>query len=414
MPRFPALRVLLLLVALALGMGTLPAGALAQSSPPGEDPDFASLQERGAMGMGVDQYASTHLFDALPDGGRIEYQYDRDDPDGIARIRRHLKEIQEAFQAGDFSTPAFVHGQEVPGTDVMAERRTHIEYRYQDLPRGGELRLVTEDPDALQAIREFMAFQREDHRAGGMDHSGMDHSGMDHSAMDHGSVDHHDADHHDMGHDRMRRGRMGMDRGDGHQGEMGQGGMRGGGMHQGGMHGGGMHGGGMGRSATERTQHHLEMGGGDAAFAADMDIIHELLMNHDAITRTVVHLPNGIQTLTESPHPEIAALIVAHVASMERRLEAGEVFNLFSHTLPAIFENHDRIHSEFEYTERGVAVVQTSDVPALVEALQGHADEVTEMVDEGMVVMMRGMMQRRMEEGEGMRGPGARRGPPSP
>ena len=370
MPRFPALRVLLLLVALALGMGILPAGALAQSSPPGEDPDFASLQERGAIGMGVDQYASTHLFDALSDGGRIEYQYDRDDPDGIARIRRHLKEIQEAFQAGDFSAPAFVHGQEVPGTDVMADRRAHIQYRYRDLPRGGELRLVTEDPDALQAIREFMAFQRDDHRAGGMDHSGMDHSG-------------------------------------GHQGEMGQGRMRGGGMHQGGMHGGGM-----GRGAMDRTQHHLEMGGGDAAFAADMDIIHELLMNHDAITRTVVHLPNGIQTFTESPHPEIAGLIVAHVASMERRLEAGEVFNLFSHTLPAIFENYDRIHSEFEYTERGVAVVQTSDVPALVEALQGHADEVTEMVDEGMVVMMRGMMQRRMEEGEGMRGPGARRGPP--
>jgi hypothetical protein len=347
MDRIPALRVPLVLVSFALMMGILPAGAVAQGPPPGEDPDFASLQERGAIGMGVDQYSSTHLFDDLPDGGRIEYQYDRDDPDGIAGIRRHLKEIQEAFRAGDFSTPAFVHGQEVPGTDVMAARRGHIEYRYRDLPRGGELRLVTGDPDALRAIREFMAFQRDDHRAGA--------------------------------------------------------------MHQGGMHQGEM-----GRGAMDRTRHHLEMGGGDAAFAADMDIIHELLMNHDAITRTVVHLPDGIQTFTESPHPEIAGLIVAHVASMERRLEAGEVFNLFSHTLPAIFENYDRIHSEFEYTERGVAVVQTSDDPALVEALQGHAEEVTEMVDEGMVVMMRGMMQRRMEEGEGMGGPGARRGPPSP
>lgn len=90
----------------------------------------------------------------------------------------------------------------------------------------------------------------------------------------------------------------------------------------------------------------------------------------------------------------MASAIVAHVASMEGRLESGEVFNLFSHTLPAIFEGYERIHSEFEYTDKGVAVVQTSDDPALVEALQGHAAEVTEMVDEGMAAMMRGMMQR--------------------
>ena len=39
-----------------------------------EDSAFAALQERGsaAEAMGVDQYASAHLFDDLPDGGRIE------------------------------------------------------------------------------------------------------------------------------------------------------------------------------------------------------------------------------------------------------------------------------------------------------------------------------------------------------
>lgn len=334
---------------LALMAGLVPSRAAAQSSGTAEDPDLAALQERGAIGMGVDQYVSTHVFDALPDGGRIEYQYDHDDPEAIAQIRRHLKEIQAAFQAGDFSTPAFVHDRTVPGTDVMAARRDHIEYRYGDLPRGGELRLITEDPEALQAIREFMAFQRDDHRAGGMDHSGMDHGAMDQRGMHRGGMDH---------------------------------------------------------GAMDPSQHHLGMGGGDAAFAADMDIVHELLSNHGAITRTVVHLPDGIRTLTESPHPEIAGLIVAHVASMEERLGEGEVFNLFSHTLPTIFENYERIHSEFEYTDRGVAVVQTSDDPALVEALQGHAAEVTEMVDEGMIAMMRGMMERRMQEGGPMHRPG--------
>ncbi|MEQ1858053.1 MAG: hypothetical protein ABL963_16480, partial [Longimicrobiales bacterium] len=113
-----------------------------------------------------------------------------------------------------------------------------------------------------------------------------------------------------------------------------------------------------------------------------------------------------IRTLTESSNPTIAGYIVSHVASMEQRLEAGEVFNLFSPTLPIIFEDYDRIHSEIEYTSTGVAVVQTSDDPALVTALQAHAAEVTELVDEGMMAMMRGMMQsgRQGMMGGGMRG----------
>ncbi len=331
---------------LAAGCGPAP------QAEPTADSDFVALQERGAEGMGVDQYASTHLFDALPDGGRIEFQFNSDDPAGVAQIRSHLQEIQVAFKAGDFSTPAFVHDQEVPGTAVMADRRDHIEYHYRDLPRGGELRLVTGDPQALAAIRDFMAFQREDHRAAGVDHGTMDHGAMDHGAMDHGAT----------------------------------------------------------------NQRSTEQSSVDQAFAADMSLVHELVMNNQAITRTVVHLPNGIRTLTESTNPTIAGYITAHVASMEQRLQSGEVFNLFSPTLPTLFDNYDRIHSEFEYTPTGVAVVQTSDDAALVEALQAHAAEVTELVDEGMMAMMRGMMQSGMQGmmGGGMHGGGAMPQPPTP
>ena len=135
-----------------------------------EDAAFAELQARGQEAMGVDQYTSTHLFDSLPDGGRIELQRDVDDPEGVAVIRAHLQEITEMFRAGDFRIPGFVHAQEVPGTDVMARKRDAITYTYSDLPRGGEVRLTTEDPEALAAIHAFMAFQREDHHAGGHVH----------------------------------------------------------------------------------------------------------------------------------------------------------------------------------------------------------------------------------------------------
>jgi hypothetical protein len=132
-----------------------------------QDTSFAGVQRRGKQAMGVDQYSSTHKFDALADGGRIELQRDTDDKEGVATIRAHMRDIAKAFASGDFSTPAFVHMQDVPGTKVMAARRAVIKYEARDLPRGGEVRITTSDPEALKAIHEFMAFQRSDHHAGG-------------------------------------------------------------------------------------------------------------------------------------------------------------------------------------------------------------------------------------------------------
>lgn len=133
------------------------------------DPAFQALQERGKAAMGVDQDTSTHRFDKLADGGRIELQRDGDDPAGVARIREHLRDITAAFRAGDFRTPAAVHATEVPGTRELAARREAITYTFRELPRGGEVRIATKDPEALAAIHAFMDFQRQDHRAGGAD-----------------------------------------------------------------------------------------------------------------------------------------------------------------------------------------------------------------------------------------------------
>lgn len=132
------------------------------------DSAFAALQERGKTAMGVDQYASTHTFDALADGGRILYvMNDAGDAEGVAQVRAHLREIARAFREGDFTTPAFVHIRQVPGTATMAAKKAVIAYAFREVPQGAELRITTADPEAIRAIHEFMAFQRKDHRAGG-------------------------------------------------------------------------------------------------------------------------------------------------------------------------------------------------------------------------------------------------------
>jgi hypothetical protein len=130
------------------------------------DTGFAAVQDRGRVAMEVDQYTSTHVFEPLPDGGRIELQRDVADSAGRARILAHMGRIAAAFSAGDFRLPGFVHAGEVPGTRVMAAEPGKIGYTVESLPRGAALRLRTADSAAVEAIHEFLAFQRMDHRAG--------------------------------------------------------------------------------------------------------------------------------------------------------------------------------------------------------------------------------------------------------
>jgi hypothetical protein len=141
-------------------------GVEARQAAAASDSGFAAVQTRGRAAMGVDQYTSTHLFQPLPDGGRIELQRDVADTAGRAQILAHMGEIAAAFAAGDFRLPGFVHAREVPGTKVMAARRAEISYTVESLPRGAALRLRTADSSTLAAIHEFLAFQRMDHRAG--------------------------------------------------------------------------------------------------------------------------------------------------------------------------------------------------------------------------------------------------------
>jgi hypothetical protein len=126
------------------------------------------MEARGAHVMGVDQYTSAHVFEDLPDGGRVVLERDDlADSAAIATIRVHMREIAASFRAGDFSKPFQVHAQAVPGTAVMRERRAAISYVPIDRARGGEVRISSSDPAAVRAVHEFLAFQRAQHHAGG-------------------------------------------------------------------------------------------------------------------------------------------------------------------------------------------------------------------------------------------------------
>ena len=130
--------------------------------------DYAAMQDRGRVVMGVDQYTSAHVFEDLPDGGRVVLdREDAGDSGGIATIRLHMRDIATSFRAGDFTKPFQVHAQIVPGTALMQARRAAIAFEVVDRPAGGEVRMRSNDPVAVAAIHEFLAFQRGSHHAAG-------------------------------------------------------------------------------------------------------------------------------------------------------------------------------------------------------------------------------------------------------
>lgn len=140
----------------------------------------------------------------------------------------------------------------------------------------------------------------------------------------------------------------------------------------------------------------------DAATAGDVDLIHELLDNHDLIRRTVENLPDGIRTVTESDDSRVAKYIKDHVERMGQRVRAGQEMGLpmESPALLAIYRNRDKIKTKVETTEKGAIVVQTSSDPATVAVLQKHASEVSELVGGGMRALHTAMMKN-----GGMHGP---------
>jgi hypothetical protein len=154
-----------------------------------------------------------------------------------------------------------------------------------------------------------------------------------------------------------------------------------------------------------RGMGHGMMGSGpNSATQAEMDIIHELIVNHDLIKRTVTNLPDGIRTVTESDDSRIASSIKEHVASMGERVntQRDPGLPIESEALRAIFRNKDKINTTVETTEKGVIVIQTSSDQETVAALQQHASEVSDLVRDGMLAVQTAMMRNGMRHDDAM------------
>jgi len=127
----------------------------------------ADMHSRGDGVMGFSHEKTTHHFRLLPDGGSIEVTAN-DPADAATRdqIQMHLSHIARMFADGNFQAPMLVHDKVPPGTPVLQRLKAMVSYRFEKIDRGGRVRITTANPEALNAVYEFLRFQISDHQTG--------------------------------------------------------------------------------------------------------------------------------------------------------------------------------------------------------------------------------------------------------
>jgi hypothetical protein len=118
-------------------------------------------------------------------------------------------------------------------------------------------------------------------------------------------------------------------------------------------------------------------------FARDRDTFHMLLDHRDKIRRTVNHLEDGIDTLTETDDSELRKVLVQHVQSMYDRVEHGNPIRMRDPLFAAVFRNSGKIQMKLELTEKGVRVVEMSSDPNVARLIQAHAEVVNLFLKQG-------------------------------
>jgi hypothetical protein len=138
----------------------------------------ALVAERGKDVMPFSLPATTHVFSKTAQGGVQRVVAKKASDTAQAKlVQQHLQEIQGQFLKGDFSGPARIHGQDMPGlAELRAAKPGQLAIAYKDVKGGAELSYTTANPALVTALHNWFDAQLADHgkdaRAGHSGHHG--------------------------------------------------------------------------------------------------------------------------------------------------------------------------------------------------------------------------------------------------
>jgi hypothetical protein len=124
------------------------------------------VHHMGQSVMPFDLARTTHIF-RMTDSGGVERVIVKDATakDQVALIQQHLKHEAEAFQRGDYSDPASLHGADMPGIKDLQTGAAQIKVSYSALPTGAEITFETTDLHLLTAVHRWFGAQLSEHGA---------------------------------------------------------------------------------------------------------------------------------------------------------------------------------------------------------------------------------------------------------
>ncbi len=127
-------------------------------------PGQAQIDQRSKTIMPFDLTKTMHGFQNLPTGGlEVVMATDATDATQIALVRGHLRKEATLFSEGDFSGPAYIHGDDMPGLPELRAGWTRLAVRYAALSNGASIRYTTTDPVMVAAIHQWFAAQTMEH-----------------------------------------------------------------------------------------------------------------------------------------------------------------------------------------------------------------------------------------------------------
>ncbi|MDD5214343.1 MAG: aspartate carbamoyltransferase [Methylococcales bacterium] len=132
---------------------------------PASEARLDEVVSHGIHVMPFDLEKTLHVFTKVEKGGVQQVIVkDKNDAEQIALIRQHLSKIAREFNQGDFSNPVKIHGDKMPGLEVLkkAEKGT-LSIIYKELPDGAQIDYTSEKADLVAAIHQFFDAQLSDH-----------------------------------------------------------------------------------------------------------------------------------------------------------------------------------------------------------------------------------------------------------
>lgn len=162
-PDRPQARRALLLVT-ALAAVALSSGCADARSTPAPSDRQAEVAERGASVMPFDLERTTHQFTKTDTGGvQTVTADDPQDTAQIALIQQHLTAEVDRFRHGDFTDPARIHGNEMPGLETLRAHGGRIAIDYENTRDGARATYTTTGTELRNALHAWFDAQVSDH-----------------------------------------------------------------------------------------------------------------------------------------------------------------------------------------------------------------------------------------------------------